>query len=174
MVDLGSGRGVECFIAARQVGARGKAIGVDMLEQMLAAAQRGAAAVAVNLGYRNLEFRHGYLEQLPLEDQSVDVVLSNCVMNLSPDKRRAFGEILRVLRPGGRLVISDVVCEEEPDAAIRNDDILRGECIGGALTQRDLVGILEEAGFVAVRFLKRFPYRVVGGTSLLLPDLPGG
>ncbi|MGE4544827.1 MAG: DUF5714 domain-containing protein [Pedobacter sp.] len=163
VVDLGSGRGVECFIAARQVGARGKAIGVDMLEPMLAAAQLGAAAVANNLGYRNLEFRHGYLEQLPLEDQSVDVVLSNCVMNLSPDKRRAFGEILRVLRPGGRLVISDVVCEEEPGAVIRNDDILRGECIGGALTQRDLVGILEEAGFSAVRLLKRFPYRVVGG-----------
>ncbi len=163
VVDLGSGRGVECFIAARQVGARGKAIGVDMLEPMLAAAQRGAAAVATNLGYRNLEFRQGYLEQLPLDDQSVDVVLSNCVMNLSPDKRRAFAEILRVLRPGGRLVISDVVCEEEPGAAIRNDDILRGECIGGALAQRDLVGILQESGFVAVRLLKRFPYRVVGG-----------
>ncbi len=163
VVDLGSGRGVECFIAARQVGARGKAIGVDMLEPMLAAAQRGAAAVAANLGFCNLEFRHGYLEQLPLDDQSVDVVLSNCVMNLSPDKRQAFREILRVLRPGGRLVISDVVCEEEPGAAIRNDDILRGECIGGALTQRDLVGILEEVGFIAVRVLKRFPYRVVGG-----------
>ncbi len=163
VVDLGSGRGVECFIAARQVGARGKAIGIDMLEPMLAAAQRGAAAVAANLGYRNLEFRQGYLEQLPLEDQSVDAVLSNCVMNLSPDKRRAFAEILRVLRPGGRLVISDVVCDEEPGAAIRNDDILRGECIGGALTQRDLVGILEETGFVAVRLIKRFPYRVVGG-----------
>lgn len=162
-VDLGSGRGVECFIAARQVGARGRVIGIDMLEPMLSAARRGAQAVAANLGYRNLEFRQGYLEELPLEDGTADAVLSNCVMNLSPDKRRAFAEILRVLRPGGRLVISDVVCEEEPGAAIRNDDTLRGECIGGALTQRDLVGILDEAGFVAVRLLKRYPYRVVGG-----------
>jgi MoaA/NifB/PqqE/SkfB family radical SAM enzyme/SAM-dependent methyltransferase len=163
VVDLGSGRGVECFIAARQVGARGKAIGIDMLDPMLTAARNGAEAVSANLGYRNLEFRRGYLESMPLEDASVDVVLSNCVMNLSPDKRRAFSEILRVLRPGGRLVISDVVCEEEPDAVIRNDEILRGECIGGALSQRDLVGILEETGFAAVCILKRFPYRVVGG-----------
>ncbi|ABA89329.1 radical SAM domain iron-sulfur cluster-binding oxidoreductase and SAM-dependent methyltransferase, putative [Syntrophotalea carbinolica DSM 2380] len=163
VVDLGSGRGVECFIAARQVGAGGKVFGVDMLDPMLSAARRGAEAVAANLGYQNLEFRQGYLEQLPLDDDSVDVVLSNCVMNLSPDKRRAFAEILRALRPGGRLVISDVVCEEEPDAAIRNDETLRGECIGGALTQRDLVGILAEAGFVAVRLIKRFPYRVVAG-----------
>jgi len=163
VVDLGSGRGVECFIASRQVGARGRVIGVDMLDPMLDAARRGAESVAANLGYNNLEFRKGYLEALPLDDGSVDAVLSNCVMNLSTDKRHAFAEIARVLRPGGRLVISDVVCEEEPDAAIRNDEVLRGECIGGALTQRDLVGILEEAGFAAVRLLKRFPYRVVGG-----------
>ncbi len=163
VVDLGCGRGVECFIAARKVGPQGAAIGIDMLDNMLALAGKGAAAVEKNLGYKNLEFHKGYLESLPLPDQTADVVLSNCVMNLSAHKRRAFAEIYRVLKAGGRLVISDVVCEQEPSASLRNDDLLRGECIAGALTQKDLVGILEEAGFIAIRLIKRFPYRVVQG-----------
>ncbi|MEZ4484926.1 MAG: DUF5714 domain-containing protein [Syntrophotaleaceae bacterium] len=163
VVDLGCGRGVECFVAARQVGAQGQAIGVDMLDNMLALAGQGAAAVRQRLGYDNLQFHKGYLESLPLADQSADVVLSNCVMNLSPHKRRAFGEIYRILKAGGRLVISDVVCDRDPPVEVRNDEVLRGECIAGALTQKDLVGILEECGFVAVRLIKRFPYRVVRG-----------
>lgn len=162
-VDLGCGGGVESFIAARQVGPTGRAIGVDMLDPMLNLARRGAVEVEKNLGYKNLDFRKGRLEALPLEDASVDVVLSNCVMNLSVNKRRAYGEIFRVLRPGGRLVISDVVCETDPDAAIRNDETLRGECIAGALTEKDLVGILEESGLTDIRFVKRFPYRIVNG-----------
>lgn len=161
VVDLGSGRGIEIFIAARQVGPKGKTIGVDMLEPMLEIAEQGATEVRKNLGYDNIEFRNGYLEQLPLEGDSIDLVLSNCVMNLSADKRKAFAEIFRALKPGGRLVISDVVCEEEPDAIIRNDAELQGECIAGALLQKDLVGLLEESGFVDIRLLKRFPYRVV-------------
>ncbi|PLX82194.1 MAG: methyltransferase type 11, partial [Desulfuromonas sp.] len=163
VVDLGCGGGVECFIAALQAGPEGRVIGVDMLDPMLALAREGAEGVRRNLGYDNLAFRKGYLEDLPLEDGAADLVLSNCVMNLSVDKRRAFGEIFRALRPGGRLVISDVVCESEPDAAIRNDETLKGECIGGALTQKDLIGILEESGFVHLRMVKRFPYRVVRG-----------
>jgi 7,8-dihydro-6-hydroxymethylpterin dimethyltransferase len=130
---------------------------------MLATARQGAAAVAANLGYDNLEFQRGYLEDLPIPDDSVDVALSNCVLNLSSHKRRTFSEIRRVLRPGGRLVIADVVAEEEPDAALRNDAQLKVECIAGALTQRDLFGLLEESGFVAPRVLKRFPYRIVQG-----------
>ncbi len=161
VVDLGSGRGVEIFIAARQAGPQGRSIGIDMLDPMLDIAERGAVQVRRNLGYDTIEFRKGFLEELPLEDDTVDLVLSNCVMNLSTDKRRAFSEILRALKPGGRLVISDVVCEEEPDASIRNDAQLQGECIAGALLQKDLVGLLEEAGFCDVRLLKRFPYRVV-------------
>lgn len=161
VVDLGSGRGVEIFIAAKQAGPKGKGIGVDMLDPMLQIAEQGAAEVRKNLGYDNIEFRKGYLEELPLEDDSTDLVLSNCVMNLSNDKRSAFAELYRALKPGGRLVISDVVCEDEPDAAIRNDAQLHGECIGGALLQKDLVGLLEETGFVDIRLLKRFPYRVV-------------
>jgi len=163
VVDLGSGSGVECFIAAKMVGQTGRVTGVDMLDPMLELARRGAEGVGQNLGYDNLEFRKGFLEDLPLDDRSVDVILSNCVMNLSTHKRRTFREILRVLAPGGRLVISDVVCDTEPDAAIRNDEVLRGECIAGALTQRDLIGLLEETGFTGIRLLKRFPYRVVQG-----------
>jgi MoaA/NifB/PqqE/SkfB family radical SAM enzyme/SAM-dependent methyltransferase len=161
VVDLGSGRGIEIFIAARIVGKKGQSIGIDMLDPMLAIAEQGATEVRKNLRFDNIEFRKGYLEELPLKTDSTDLMLSNCVLNLSADKRRAFAEIFRSLKPGGRLVISDVVCEEEPDAAIRNDAELQGECIAGALLQKDLVGLLEESGFVDIRLLKRFPYRVV-------------
>ena len=163
VLDLGSGSGVECFIATRVVGRDGRVVGVDMLDPMLAMARNGADAVAERLGYQNLEFQKGYLEELPVEGNSMDAVLSNCVLNLSTHKRRTFAEIYRVLRPGGRLVVSDVVCETEPDPAIRNNDELRGQCIAGALTQRDLFGLLDESGFTTAHVLKRFPYRTVDG-----------
>jgi MoaA/NifB/PqqE/SkfB family radical SAM enzyme/SAM-dependent methyltransferase len=163
VLDLGCGAGVECFIAARLVGETGRVFGLDMLDPMLALAEQGAQGVAANLGYKNLGFKKGFLEELPRPDESIDVVLSNCVINLSGHKRRTFGEIFRVLKPGGRLVISDVVCETEPEAAVKNDAGLRGECIAGALTQGDLFGLLAESDFVAARVMKRFPYRVVQG-----------
>ncbi|MBN2646120.1 MAG: methyltransferase domain-containing protein [Desulfuromonadaceae bacterium] len=161
ILDLGCGSGVECFIAARLTGRSGRVIGVDMLEPMLNLAREGQQGVTQNLGYANLDFRQGYLEVLPVEDNSIDLILSNCVLNLSADKRRLFAEMLRVLKPGGRLVVADVVCETEPDAAIRNDEVLRGECIAGALTQKDLMGLLHESGFDALASLKRLPYRQV-------------
>ncbi len=163
VVDLGCGGGVECFIASKQVGPRGRVIGIDMLEGMLKRSVAGAHVVAKRLGYDNMAFLLGLLESLPLKDESVDVVLSNCVLNLSTDKRRAFEEMHRILRPGGRLVVSDVVCDTDPGPVIRNDPVLHGECLGGAFTQRDLVGLLEESGFKALRFVKRFPYRTVAG-----------
>ncbi len=163
VLDLGSGTGVECFVAARAVGSGGSVIGVDMLEPMLRVARSGIEGVAERLGYSNVEFRRGYLEALPVDDASVDVVMSNCVLNLSVDKRRTFAEIARVLRPGGRLVVSDVVCDTEPGPAIRNDENLKGECIAGALTGRSLFGLLADSGLVGARALKRFPYRVVRG-----------
>lgn len=165
MLDLGSGRGVECFIAAKLVGEGGRVRGVDMLDSMLDIASKGAREVAQQLGYDNLSFVKGYLESLPEPDQSYDVVTSNCVLNLSSHKRKLFGEIFRVLKNGGRLVVSDVVCDEEPSASIRNDSKLSGECIGGALTITHLLGLLRESGFENVRLLKRFFYRQVQGHS---------
>ncbi|MFO7962774.1 MAG: methyltransferase domain-containing protein, partial [Desulfobacterales bacterium] len=165
VIDLGCGGGVECFIASRLCGSKGKVVGIDMLDPMLDLANEARPLVAENLGYNNIEFRKGYLERLPLQDDSADVAISNCVMNLSTDKRKSYAEIFRVLRPGGRLVISDVVCDTEPDPSIRNDESLKSECIAGALTVSHLVGLLEETGFEAVTLLKRFPYRQVGGHS---------
>ena len=163
IVDLGCGSGVECFIAAKMTGQSGQVYGVDMLDAMLEKAEKGLAGVSKNLGYANIEFKKGYLEMLPLENDTADIVLSNCVMNLSVNKRKAYAEILRVLKPGGRLVISDVVCDTDPDPAIRNDEILRGECIAGAMTVSDLMGILKETGFETIGLIKRFPYREVMG-----------
>lgn len=163
VLDLGCGSGVECFIAARLTGSTGRVTGIDMLDPMLKLANKGLENVSKNLGFKNIKFKKGYLENLLIENDSVDVVLSNCVMNLSVHKRRAYAEIFRVLSPGGRLVISDVVCESEPDPVIKNDEILRGECIAGAMTQVHLMGLLEETGFKGIRIIKRFPYRIVQG-----------
>ncbi|WP_291326105.1 DUF5714 domain-containing protein [Desulfovibrio sp. UCD-KL4C] len=163
VVDLGSGRGIECFIASKIVGPSGKVTGIDMLDPMLDHSRIGKQEVAANLGYDNMNFRKGYLESLPIEDNSANLLLSNCVLNLSADKRKTFSEMFRVLKPGGRLTISDVVCENEPGPEIRNDDTLHGECIAGAQTIKNLVGLLDEAGFKSICMLKRFPYRVVGG-----------
>jgi len=163
VVDLGSGRGIECFIAAKITGRNGRVTGIDMLEPMLEIAGQTSLEVAEKLGYANLEFRKGYLEKLPLENECANVVISNCVINLSVNKRDSFNEIFRVLKPGGRLVISDVICDEEPGAFIKNDEELRGECIAGAMTWNDLAGIMEETGFVAIIIKKRFLYRTVHG-----------
>ncbi len=165
VVDLGCGAGVECFIAARRVGPEGRVIGVDMLEDMLSGARAGARAVADRLGYDNLSFVQGRLEDLPLEDASADVIVSNCVLNLSLHKRKLLAEIARVLRPGGRLVVSDVVCEARPPAWIAADASLRGECIAGAMVQHDLLALLGESGLVDARVIRRVPYRTVGGQA---------
>lgn len=163
MLDLGSGRGIECFIASKLVGKNGRVVGVDMLDSMLKIARSGSEEVAQSLGYNNLSFAKGYLETLPFEAECFDVITSNCVLNLSSHKRKLFAEIFRVLKKGGRLVVSDVVCDEEASALIRNDAKLSGECIGGALTQAHLLGLLRESGFENVALLKRFFYREVEG-----------
>lgn len=163
LVDLGCGSGVECFIASSLTGKNGRITGVDMLDPMLSLAREGLAQVEKNLGYGNIAFLKGYLEDLPVPDDSTDVVTSNCVMNLSVNKRKAFAEIFRILKPGGRLVISDVVCETEPGPAIRNDETLKGECIAGSLTEAHLTDLLETTGFTSIYFIKRFIYRKVQG-----------
>jgi len=163
MVDLGCGAGVECLIGARQVGPTGRVIGLDMLPAMLARATAAGKATAEVLGYANTAFFQGYLEAMPLPGAVADCVTSNCVLNLSTRKRRLYAEIFRILRPGGRLIFSDVATETPVSAVIGNDSSLRGECIGGTLTLGDLFAILEESGFTAIRLLRRFPYRVVRG-----------
>lgn len=165
LVDLGSGSGVECFIAAAEVGAEGKVYGIDMTNEMLNLARASQEDVSRNLGYTNVEFKKGFLEDIPLEDETADAVISNCVINLSPDKRQTFHEVFRILKPGGRMVVSDIVTDEPIPVEIKNNEKYRGECLGGALQQEDLMAMLRASGFVGVRLIKRFPYRQEEGTS---------
>ena len=164
LVDLGSGSGVECFMAAAQVGPSGRVIGIDMTEEMLHLAEVAKAEVARRLGYTNVAFKKGFLEDIPLEDAAADVVISNCVINLSPDKRQTLHEIFRILKPGGRLVVSDIVTDDPIPVTIKNNERFRDECLGGAMRQEDLLGMLRGAGFAGTRLVKRFPYRSEGET----------
>ncbi|MCX5865359.1 MAG: DUF5714 domain-containing protein [Deltaproteobacteria bacterium] len=164
LVDLGSGSGVECFMAAAQVGSTGRVIGIDMTDEMLHLAEIAKATVASRLGYANVEFKKGFLEDIPLEDATAHVVISNCVINLSPDKRQTLHEIFRILKPGGRLVVSDIVTDDTIPVAIKNNEQFRGECLGGAMRQEDLLAMLRGAGFGGASLVKRFPYRIEGDT----------
>ena len=163
VVDLGCGAGIECFIAADRVGAAGQVVGVDMLPQMLQRAERAADKVADELGYRNVNFEQGTLEELPIAESSVDVVVSNCVINLCEHKRQVLQEIHRVLKPGGRLVISDIASETDIPIDIQYNERLRGECLGGAFRQDRLFELLADVNFRQATVLKRFPYRKVRG-----------
>ena len=144
VLDLGAGGGLDCFLAARQVGENGRVIGVDMTPEMVNRARVNAA----NSGFRNVEFRLGEIENLPVADGSVDVIMSNCVINLSPEKQRVFNEAFRVLKPGGRLAVSDVVAVAEmPDEFRSNPELVAG-CVGGASLISDLETMLAKAGFI--------------------------
>ncbi|MBI4538965.1 MAG: methyltransferase domain-containing protein [Gemmatimonadetes bacterium] len=163
VVDLGSGAGIDVFVAAKLVGPTGKAIGVDMTDAMLAVANENRPRVAAALGYDVVEFRKGYLEQIPVEDRSVDVITSNCVVNLSPDKPRVFEEMWRILKDNGRIVISDIVSERDVPPHLRVNPELWGECLVGALTQRQFVARLERAGFYGLTVLKKSYWKDVEG-----------
>jgi ubiquinone/menaquinone biosynthesis C-methylase UbiE len=143
VLDLGSGAGKDVFLAARKVGASGRVIGVDMTPEMLALARRNAA----KLGLGNVEFRQGQIEELPLDDASVDLVISNCVINLSPDKPKVFREAFRVLKPGGRLVVSDIVLERPLPPKLKADQGLYAACISGALLRGEYLQAVRAAGF---------------------------
>ncbi len=147
VLDLGSGGGLDCFLAARQVGPAGRVIGVDMTPEMLAKARANAA----RLNTTNVEFREGYLESLPVTATSVDVVISNCVINLSPDKPQVFHEIFRVLKPGGRLAVSDIVTNGPLPEAERKSMAAWSACLAGALETKEYTRSLSEAGFTNVK-----------------------
>lgn len=147
VVDLGSGVGIDCFVAARMVGAKGRVIGVDMTDEMLAKANLFRVSVAKNLGYDVLEFRKGIIEDIPVESDSVDVVMSNCVLNLSPDKGLVFDEIFRILKPGGRIVISDIVSDREVEKKHRDQKELWTDCYTGALSVGEFIKMFADAGF---------------------------
>jgi len=161
VVDLGSGTGIECFIASKLTGPGGRIIGVDMGDSMLSLAETAKKEVIKNLNYDNIEFKKSYLEDLPLLDESADLIISNCVLNLSPDKREVFSEIFRVLKPGGRLVISDITYDGNIPLSIKYNEKLRGECIGGALQYQNLFGMLNDFGFTRGQLLKGYLYRSI-------------
>jgi SAM-dependent methyltransferase len=147
VVDLGSGAGFDCLLAARQVGPKGRVIGVDMTPDMISRARQNAGKA----GLGNVEFRLGEIEHMPVADRAADVIISNCVINLSPDKSAVFREAFRVLRPGGRLAISDVVALRPVPEEIRRDLALYTGCVAGAATIDEVTALLGDAGFVEVQ-----------------------
>jgi len=147
VIDLGSGAGFDCFLAAQQVGPAGRVIGVDMTHEMLKKARENA----VKIGATNVDFRLGELEHLPVADNSADVVMSNCVINLVPDKAQVFQETFRVLKPGGRVAVSDVVNTKPLSDELRADTALLCGCIAGAAPIEQISGWLRDAGFTGVR-----------------------
>jgi SAM-dependent methyltransferase len=153
VLDLGSGAGIDAFVARRSVGEAGRVIGIDMTEAMIERARVNAA----KLGYDNVEFRLGEIEQLPVEDDTVDVVISNCVLNLVPDKAKAFAETLRVLRPGGHFCVADIIATGPMPEGIRRAAALYVGCVAGAMAENDYLATIDEAGFADVRIVERKP-----------------
>ncbi|MBT6956224.1 arsenite methyltransferase [archaeon] len=142
VLDLGSGAGFDVFLAAKKVGESGKVIGVDMTPEMIARAE----ANAEKYGYKNTEFRLGDIEKLPVDDASIDIVISNCVVNLAPDKDKVFSEVARVLKDGGKMYVSDIVLLGELSEEQKNDDELMVGCVAGALQKDDYISKMESAG----------------------------
>lgn len=168
VVDLGSGAGFDVFLAAQRVappaGSQGRVIGVDMTDEMLKLARDHAQ----RLGFADVtEFRRGYIEDLPVEDDSVDAILSNCVINLSPDKDAVFHEAYRVLKPGGWIAISDIVTDGELPASIREDTELWGACIAGALEEDEYLAKVRAAGFEAIEVTDRETWTPLAGVKVI-------
>ncbi|MGA2532398.1 MAG: arsenite methyltransferase [Candidatus Aminicenantales bacterium] len=164
VLDLGSGAGIDCFLAAAKVGPSGLAIGVDMTPEMLDKARENAR----KNGYKNVEFRLGEIENLPVADNSVDAIISNCVINLSTDKTRVFREAFRVLRPGGRMMVSDLALKKPLPRAVRESVEAYVACIAGALVKDDYLGAIRDAGFKDIEVVSEtaFPAELVLEDSL--------
>jgi SAM-dependent methyltransferase len=156
VIDLGSGAGNDCFVARHAVGPEGKVIGIDFTPAMI----RQARLHAERMGYNNVEFREGDIENLPVHDQVADVIVSNCVLNLVPDKRKVFAEMYRVLKPGGHFSVSDIVLAGELPQALQDDAALYAGCIAGAVLQSTYLRLIRDAGFREVMLQKSNPIEV--------------
>jgi arsenite methyltransferase len=170
VLDLGSGAGADVLISARRVGASGKAIGLDMTDEMLELARANAAEA----GVANVEFLKGYLEDIPLPDASVDVVISNCVINLAADKRNVLAEAARVLRPGGRFAVSDVIADPDMDRATREDMQEWTGCIAGALTRGQFEAMLADEGLVDIEIHETHRVHEHASSAIVRARKPGG
>lgn len=153
VLDLGSGAGFDAFLAAKKVGETGKVIGIDMTEEMIEKARENAK----KSGFSNVEFREGDIENLPVDENTVDVVISNCVINLAPNKEKVFKEIYRVLKSGGRLMVSDVVLVKPLQDELKNNEELLAGCVGGAILKQDYLELLGRAGFSDIKIHKETP-----------------
>ena len=175
VLDIGSGGGIDCFEAARLVGPSGLVIGIDMTDTMLEIARHHAPIVAKNLGYprSNTEFRKGMADAMPVEDASIDLIISNCVINLAPDKRKVFREMYRVTKPGGRFTISDIVSDQVVPQYLVHDAAKWGDCLSGALQVQDYIGGMVDAGFRAVHQIKSSPWQSIDGVHFLSVTLTG-
>lgn len=157
VLDLGSGGGIDVFLAAEKVGKKGKAIGVDMTVEMIEKARENAKKG----NYKNVEFRLGEIENLPIDDESIDVIISNCVINLSPDKLTTFKEAYRVLKPNGRMLISDLVTEGELPLEIKKSFDAWAGCVAGAMERNEYLNTIKKAGFKDVEIVKEHPFSEV-------------
>ena len=154
VLDLGSGAGLDAFLSAQKVGPSGRVIGVDMTRDMIEMARLNAQKG----DFKNVEFRHGEIEALPLDDSSVDVVISNCVINLSPDKAKVFKEAFRVLKPGGRIMVSDIVLTKELPDEIKNSSEAYAACVSGAVLKKEYLALIRSAGFDNIGIAKETSY----------------
>jgi SAM-dependent methyltransferase len=167
VLDLGSGAGIDILLAAKKVGPSGKVIGVDMTDEMIAKGAENVAAAELN----NVELRKGLIEDLPVENESVDWVISNCVINLSPEKPKVFAEIARVLKPGGRMLVSDIVAEELP-AWIRTNEALHNSCVAGAISEAAYLDGLGAVGLTDVEVRERIVYDASHLKAFVTTELP--
>lgn len=175
VLDIGSGGGIDCFEASRLVGPSGHIIGLDMTDTMLEIARKNASIVAANLGYShsNVEFRKGLADAMPVDNDAIDLIISNCVINLAPDKRQVFREMYRVTKPGGRFTISDIVADQTVPQYLVHDTQKWGDCLSGALTLTDYMNGLTVAGFLGIHLVKFSPWQVIDGIHFFSVTLTG-
>ena len=162
VLDLGSGAGFDCFLAAEKVGVEGKVIGVDMTPEMIEKARENAKKG----NYKNVQFRLGEIENLPVADGAIDIIISNCVINLSPEKSRVFTEAFRVLKPGGRLMVSDIVLTKGLPDFIKNDMSAYTSCISGAIIKDDYLNLIKKAGFTSVKIIDEISFPLFNNLNL--------